>query len=216
MRARLVQLRLGLWPTSEEYVTERGWESARLECCPVHGAGAGCGFARHGAYPRRTPPGTWIARYYCPKAHITFSLLPDCLASRLPSTLAEVEAVVRGVEEAPTWEVAADRLRSDIELPGALRWLRRRVAATHASLSALIGLDPETFAGCMPTLASFAEVLKYPGPCWFMLVMLRGSASSFLSSLPPMLGFGPRTSPRWSPAEPGQQQKGPDPPSKPR
>jgi hypothetical protein len=64
----------------------------------------GCGFARHGTYyARGTPPGTEIARWYCLTGHCTFSLLPDCLAARLPGTLAEVESVVRAVEQAPTF-----------------------------------------------------------------------------------------------------------------
>ena len=36
-------------------------------------------------------------------------------------------------------------LRLDIELPGALRWVRRRVQAVHASLNLLKGLLPERF-----------------------------------------------------------------------
>jgi hypothetical protein len=35
-----------------------------------------------------------VARWYCRKAHQTFSLLPDCLAARLSGALVEVETVV--------------------------------------------------------------------------------------------------------------------------
>ena len=38
-----------------------------------------------------------IARFYCRKGHTTFSLLPDCLASRLSSTLAAVEEVLEAL-----------------------------------------------------------------------------------------------------------------------
>jgi hypothetical protein len=41
-----------------------------------------------------------IARYYCPTAQETFSLLPDCLASRFPSDLDDLERVVIHVEGA--------------------------------------------------------------------------------------------------------------------
>ena len=55
---------------------------------------------RHGTYPRLSPPGARIARWRCRQGHCTFSLLPDCLAARLPGDLAEVEAVVGAVEQA--------------------------------------------------------------------------------------------------------------------
>ena len=77
-----MQLRHDCQLTSEEYVKQEAWKSASLQRCPKHPAG-GCGFARHTAYARVEPPGMHIARWYCPEAHVTFSLLPDCLASRL-------------------------------------------------------------------------------------------------------------------------------------
>jgi hypothetical protein len=52
-----------------------------------------------------------IARYYCPTAHETFSLLPDSLASRFPGDLDDLELVVAHVETARSIEAAADRLR---------------------------------------------------------------------------------------------------------
>jgi hypothetical protein len=51
-----------------------------------------------------------IARYYCPTAHETFSLLPDCLASRFPSDLDDLERVVIHVEAARSVEAADDVL----------------------------------------------------------------------------------------------------------
>lgn len=56
------------------------------------------GFARHTAYERKSLTGAFIARGYCRLGHVTVSLLPDFLASRLPSTLVEVEQEVALVE----------------------------------------------------------------------------------------------------------------------
>lgn len=99
--------------TSEAYVARRAWADASLATCPRHPAG-GCGFARHGTYRRTTPAGMAIARYYCPTVHETFSLLPDCLASRFPGTLDAMEHVVAHVEDARSVEAAADVLRPDV------------------------------------------------------------------------------------------------------
>ncbi len=52
-----------------------------------------------------------VARYYCPTAHETFSLLPDCVASHFPGGLAAIEDVVAAVEDARSVEAAADTLR---------------------------------------------------------------------------------------------------------
>jgi hypothetical protein len=108
-----VQLRFATSVTGEEYVSQELWLDASLAHCPLHPKG-GCGFARHGTYERRSPPGTRIARWYCPRGHSTFSLLPDCLAARLPGTLAEVEEVVAGVEQARSLEAACANLRLEI------------------------------------------------------------------------------------------------------
>ena len=61
---------------------------------------------------------------------MTFSLLPDCLAARLPGTLQDLEEVVAVAEAASSLAAAADAVRRDaVLLPGAMRWLRRtRVA----------------------------------------------------------------------------------------
>ena len=106
-----VQLRYETGLTGAEYVTAEGWRLARLERCPLHPHG-GCGFARHSTYRRKKPPGTYIARWYCPQGHCTFSLLPDHLAARFPGTLAEIEQVVATVEQASSVEAAANALRA--------------------------------------------------------------------------------------------------------
>jgi hypothetical protein len=204
-----VQLRFATGLSSAEYVSERGWEKATLDRCPVHGE-SGCSFAKHTPYERKTPPGALIPRWYCPEAHQTFSLLPDHLCSRLRGPLAEVEAAVRAFEAAPTWEAAADLVRPDIELQGALRWLRRRVASTHAALTSLIGLRPDLFVGCEPTLTWFGSVLEVPG----VLIALREIASTSLRRLPPVLGFGPRPAKRWPHSRVLQHDSGPDPPAR--
>ena len=51
---------------------------------------------------------------------MTFSLLPDCLAARLPGTLDEVEQVLAHTEQAPSFIAATDASRRDaVELPKA-------------------------------------------------------------------------------------------------
>jgi hypothetical protein len=169
----------------------------------------GCGLARHGTYERLSPPGTRIARWYCRQGHCTFSLLPDCLAARLPGTLAEIEAVVGAVEQAPGMEAACADLRLEIELPGALRWVRRRVQAIQGSLNTLKGLMPERFAGCAPKLGAFAERLGVEG----VLVALREIAAPYLCSLPAPLGLRPRRRRGGEPDRLHQHSAGPDPPA---
>jgi hypothetical protein len=201
-----VQLRFACGLTGGEYVSQRAWERASLPRCPLHPQG-GCGFARHGTYRRVAPPGTQIARWYCPAGHRTFSLLPDCLAARLSGTLAEVEAVVRQVERAPSLEAACVSLRTDIELPGALRWVRRRVQAVHAALLALKGLLPERFP-CVPSLLAFAACLGVVEA----LVALRPIGEPFLPHLSSPLGFLPRRPPGGGRGRARQHRAGADPP----
>ena len=136
---RPVQLRHETALTSEAYLAEHAWEKASLRRCPRHPAG-GCGFARHGTYSRKTPAGMRVTRYYCPTAHETFSLLPDCLASRFPSDLDALEHVAVHVASSRSVEAAADVLRPEIELPSAVRWIRRRLTAVRTSVVLLAGL----------------------------------------------------------------------------
>ena len=204
----LVQVRLATGLTSEEYVKQEAWRFARLECCPFHPEG-GCGFASHGTYERIDPPGCLIARWYCRTAHATISLLPDFLCSRLTGTLAEVEAVVAAADAASTQEAASEVLRPDVELPGALRWLRRRTRLVHAGLAAVIGLLPGLLAGREPTVTSIRSALG-TGEA---LVRLRAEVAAQLASLPPPLGFGPRPARRTPSPTALQQEAGPDPPS---
>lgn len=184
----VVQLRHESQLTSEEYVKQRAWESASLEQCPRHPEG-GCGFARHTAYARVEPPGMFVARWYCKEGHVTFSLLPDCLASRLSSTLADVEKVARAVEQRTTSiEMAAASLRPDIEVQGAVRWVRRRVVAVAIALKVLKGLRPDVFVRVEPTLAGVCEALGVVEA----LPAVRASAGAQLKAMPPYVGFGAR------------------------
>lgn len=139
-----VQLRHACPLSGEAYVARSAWRDASLAVCPRHPRG-GCGLVRHGTYPRRAPTGMRIARYYCPTAHETFSLLPDCLASRFPGELAAVEAVVAVVEAARSVEAAADVLRPDITLSSAVRWVRRRLTPVRRVLLAVVTLMPDLF-----------------------------------------------------------------------
>lgn len=202
-----MQVRQATGLTSEEYVKQEAWRSARLERCPLHPEG-GCGFARHGTYGRRWPAGCRVARWWCPKARVSFSLLPDCLAARLTGPLAEAEAVVAAAE-ARTQEAASEALRPKVELPGAVRWVRRRVRLVHASLAAVIGLLPGLLAGCEPTVTSLRSALGTEAA----LVRLRGLAAEHLRALPPPLGFGPRPARRRPRSTTIQHDPGPDPPS---
>ncbi len=204
----LVQVRLTTGLTSEEYVSQKAWRSARLERCPFHPEG-GCGLARHGTYPRVSPSGCLIARWWCPTAHTSISLLPDFLCARLTGTLAEVEAVVALSDAAPTQEAASEVLRPDIELPGALRWLRRRSQLVHAGLAGAIGLLPGLLAGCKPTVTSVRLALGAE----VALVCLRERVAPHLVALPPPLGFGPRPLRRRPSPAALQQEAGPDPPA---
>jgi hypothetical protein len=178
-----------------------------LTRCPLH-PGGGCSLARHGTYERKSPPGTRIARWYCPQGHCTFSLLPDCLAARLPGTLQELEAVVAAAEHSPSRERASEVLRPDIELAGALRWLRRRLQAVSALLLVLRTLMADRFWGCEPTLAGFGQCLETEQ----VLVRLRSVAAVHLAVLAPPLGLRPPRGRGGEPPRRLQQPVGPDPP----
>lgn len=181
-----VQLRFAIRLTGEQYVSSKAWEHAILAVCPVH-RGKACGFARHGTYERKTPPGTRVPRWYCSAAHCTFSLLADCFAAKLPGTLAEIEEVVLGVEQAPSQEKAAESIRTDIELAGALRWMRRRLFLVRVTLITLVGLIPALLVGTAPTIGGFRRRLGVEP----VLAELREIAAAHLAWLPPPLGFGP-------------------------
>jgi hypothetical protein len=203
-----VQLRFDTGLTGEDYVTREAWHEARLLRCPLHPRG-GCGFARHGTYARKSPRGTLIARWYCPRGHCTFSLLPDHLAARFPGTLAQIERVVETVESAPSMEAAADALRPDpITLPSALRWIRRRLRPVRALLPVIIGMFPGHLLGCAPSIKALRTRLHTDS----VLVRLRTLARLFLHALSSPLGFRHRVNRVRQHEVSAQQPMGPDPP----
>ena len=202
-----LQLRYETGLTGEEYVKAEAWRDARLERCPNHPHG-GCSVASHGTYGRKTPPGAKVPRWYCRESHTTISLLADCLAARLPGTLADLEAVVVAAEGARSLEAAANALRPDaIELPGAMRWVRRRIRLVHDILARVIGLIPDRLAGCATTMVAVRERLGSGA-----LMTLRALVAEQLRMLPAPLGFQPHGIgvPGRTPAF--QQSMGPDPP----
>jgi hypothetical protein len=208
---RSVQLRLETKLTLEQYITERAWESASFERCPLH-PGGGCGSARHGTYIRKHPVPIPIVRMYCAEGHTTFSLLPDFLASRLPGTLDELEQVAVAVEAATSVEKAASELRpadvvGAVTSRAATRWTSRRMALLRAALMAVAGLLPDVVAG-----AGTVTDLRARLGTERALVALREMCASHLGSLPPPLGFGPRS--RLRRQRPGalQHNQGEEPP----
>ena len=147
---------------------------------------------------------------------MTISLLPDFYASRMPGLLKDIEEVVAVAESARSLEDAADRVRpaedaAAVTLTSALRWLCRRVVAIHRALATVIGLLPERFEGCAPTIASFRERLGTTQ----VLVGLREICARYLGGLAAPLGLidprATRARPRWR----RQQSTGPDPPAPP-
>ena len=187
---RPVQLRHACPLSGEAYVARSAWRDASLAACPRHPRG-GCGLVRHGTYPRRTPTGMRIARYYCPTAHETFSLLPDCMASHFPGELDAMEQVVATVEDARSVEAAADRLRPDITLASAVRWIRRRLRPIRVALLAVVTLWPDLGTGDA-RLAGVRRALATSSA----LVTLRTRTASHLAVLPTPLGFHPRAARR--------------------
>ena len=187
---RPVQLRHKCSLSGETYVARNAWRDASLATCPRHPRG-GCGLVRRGYVPCRTPTGMRIARYYCPTARETFSLLPDCLASRFPGALDPIEDVVVTVEAARSVEAAADVLRPEITLPSAVRWIRRRLTPVRRALRAVVTLLPDLFTGDA-RLTAVRLALAAPAA----LVALRTHAAPHLATLPSPLGFHPRSARR--------------------
>lgn len=209
-----LQLRQGTALTSEEYVRQKGWRQASLERCPLH-LREGCGFARHGTYRRVSPVGIQVARWYCPTGQTSFSLLPDCLASRLSGSLDDVETVVATVEakvaEGSSIEAAAEEIRPDIEVASALRWVRRRLGPVRMVLLALVTLMPGRMGGA-PDLGAVRAALGTTQA----LVRLREIGDEHLGSLAPPFGFGPRRRRRCRRRRRTQHETGPDPPGRKR
>ena len=148
-----------------------------------------------------------VARWYCPEAHTSFSLLPDCLSSRLGGSLDEVEAAVVASERMGV-EAAAQELRVDeIELPGALRWLRRRRRGVRAAVLALVTALPGRL-GSVAEVQAIRTVLGSERA----LVPLREIGADHLHALPPPLGLRRPFATRADSEPLLQHPTGPDPP----
>jgi len=148
-----------------------------------------------------------VARWYCPKAQTTFSLLPDCLSSRLTGSLDDAEHAV-ALSEVVGIEAAAQALRvGDVELPGVLRWLRRRRLGVRTALLALVTAMP----GRLGTVAEVRAV-RSALDTDRALVSLREIGAAHLHALPPPLGFRPLRRVRVEGESALQHDKGPDPP----
>jgi len=138
---------------------------------------------------------------------MTFSLLPDCLSSRLSGSLDETERVVVASESMGV-EAAAQVLRVDeIELPGALRWLRRRRRSVRAAVLALITALPGRL-GEVAEVRALRAVLGTERA----LVALREIGANHLHALPHPVGFRPPCAARAEREPPLQHETGPDPP----
>lgn len=156
------------------------------------------------------PPGTLVARSYCPSAHCTFSLLPDHLAARFPGTLSEIEDVVAAAEAAPSRACAAEALRPELlDLPSAVRWIDRRVRLVRAVLISVVSLLPHLLLGCEPSISALRVHLGYAP----VLVRLRGTTAEHLHTLARPLGFRPPRGSGGGRKRGCQQQMGPDPPA---
>ena len=144
---------------------------------------------------------------------MTFSLLPDCLASRVSGSLDEVEQVAATVEErqaegASLEKVAAELRPVLMEVRSAVKWVRRRVHAVKVVLLALVTLMPGRL-GDEPAVLAVRKALGTTQA----LMRLRELGSAHLRSLAPPLGFGPRPRRRSRGRRAGQQGTGPDPPT---
>ena len=63
--------------------------------------------------------------------------------------------MVAHAEQAASLSAAGDALRRDaVELPGAMRWVERRVRLVHHVLGIVIGLLPEQLARCIAEMGA--------------------------------------------------------------
>jgi hypothetical protein len=148
-----------------------------------------------------------VARWYCPQAQRTWSLLPDCLAARLSGDLDEIERVVVAAESAGV-EATAQALRvEEVELSGALRWLRRRRRGVRTGVVALMTMLPGRL-GTLPEARALRAVLDTERA----LVALRGIGADHLQSLSAPLGFRSLSAGGVDRERALQHETGPDPP----
>jgi hypothetical protein len=179
---------------ADRYVTDRAWERAVLCECPFHPQG-GCGLRKLGTYRRVQPEGARVARFWCPRAGASVSVLPAFLAARMSGTLDAVEAAVLAVEQAGSIATAVEQVHPAeadraIGVVCAQRSLRRRLRAARAALLAIVTLMPERLSGIAPTITALREALGTER----VLVAVRCIAERHLGALPTPLGFRDRAS----------------------
>jgi len=127
-----------------------------------------------------------ITRYYCPTAHETFSLLPDCLASRFPGTLEAMEHVVAHVEAQHIRHGFHAAGAFDVGWTSAVRWVRRRLRVVRATLVTVVTLLP-ALMGVAAQVIAVRTALDTDQA----LVRLRTEVDAALHAVPRPLGFAP-------------------------
>ena len=178
-----MQIRYSVNVSASEYNKQKFCEKAKLHLCPIHPEG-GCGIRRHGTYTRKWPIELKIPCWYCRLGHTLISLLPDFLPSRLSGTLKQVEKVVLEVQKHPSLEKASEKIRPDIELPGAVRWICRRINYVKDILIHSAGILPQFKFRNLEQLQKTFEVD-------FVLPHLREILETHLHKLPHIIGLIP-------------------------
>lgn len=178
-----------------EYVREKGWLREEMTMCPLH-PGRGCRARKHGSYGRVSPEGCRVARFYCARAKVTFSVLPDFLCSRFPGTMLALEAAVTVVENSLTRAEATEALRpaeaeNAVTLTSAKRWVARRVLCVRAALCAAVTLLPKLF-GCKPLVGAVRARVGLQSA----LVWIRQAGLKAQVAITTPVGFSPRASRR--------------------
>jgi len=134
-----------------------------------------------------------VARFWCPHARQSISVLPAFLAARMSGTLDAIEAAVATVEEVGSTAGAVELLHPpDQERPlsygSALRSIRRRLRAVRTTLLALVTLLPERFKDVAPTLGALRAELGTAR----ILLTVRELLAPLLHALPVPVGLGRR------------------------
>ena len=95
-----------------------------------------------------------IARWYCRKNQMTFSLPPECFASGMPGSLLTMEEAVARLEADPAMTAVALQVHPDSRVGAktARRWLPRRKDRVHDALRTAKGVFAEQLLGCVPTV----------------------------------------------------------------
>jgi hypothetical protein len=204
-----VQVRLRTELTVERYITGQQWRNAIFL---PHELQTKNGWRRHGNYLRRKPAGLRIPRWYNRDKRITVSLIPDFAATRVSSSLGEIEDVVDEAERLRadmSLEHVAARLRPDLVLPSAVRWLRRRRRWVGVALRTLKGLAADKLSDCALSVAAFR--LRLNVDC--VLVRAREIAAKNLRRFPAPVGFAALPKPDQRPNRRAQHKAGADPPA---